>query len=174
LNLFAQGRGTRISGRVYFSGDIAARQVDVLARNASGRELDRTKTDDDGRFTITARARVDYFLTAETIDGHSATYLLSAAELSDGLPTNDATSASTPAEPADDVRPRDTVGALGEDSTASNASTEVLQQQIERLRDQIDQLEHRLQFRDILGGIGYILGLAGIAMYMKSRRTRVA
>ena len=44
--------------------------------------------------------------------------------------------------------------------------------QIEELRRQIFESDERLRFRDILGGIGFILGLAGVAFYMKARGRR--
>ena len=82
LYLFAQVRVT-IVGRAYFPGNVAARQTDVIARDSSGRELGRTKTDDEGNFTLQADVRTDYHLTAETADGHSATLVVSAAEFPD-------------------------------------------------------------------------------------------
>ena len=36
----------------------------------------------------------------------------------------------------------------------------------------INQPDQGLRFRDLLGGIGYILGLAGIAAYAKSRQRK--
>ena len=34
---------------------------------------------------------------------------------------------------------------------------------IDALQDQLNQYEHRIRFRDILGGMGFIVGLAGAA-----------
>ena len=121
LNIFAQAEGTTIVGRVYFTGDIPARQVDIIARDPSGRELGRAKTDDQGNFAIPASV-IDYHLTVETADGHAASATVSAAELP--------------------------------------------------MTHQNDQAEQGLRVRDMLGGIGYILGLAGIATYIKSRQRK--
>src|SRR2546427_119073 len=80
LKVFAHVRGATIVGRAYFSDDDAARQAEVIARDPSGRELGRTKTDDEGNFTLPARLKVDYHLTAETADGHaSKPFVVSAA-----------------------------------------------------------------------------------------------
>ena len=49
-----------------------------------------------------------------------------------------------------------------------------LSKQIRVLRRQIRESDERLRFRDILGGIGFILGLAGVAFYMKARRRGAA
>ena len=81
LYLFAQVRGTTIVGKAYFPGNVGAQQTDVIARDSSGHELFRTKTDDQGNFTLAVRERIDYHLIAETGDGHSAKYVVSAEEL---------------------------------------------------------------------------------------------
>ena len=47
-----------------------------------------------------------------------------------------------------------------------------LSAQIDALRWQVHESDERLRLRDILGGIGFILGLAGVALYMKARRRR--
>ena len=47
-----------------------------------------------------------------------------------------------------------------------------LGKQLDLLRQQVYDSEERLRFRDILGGIGFILGLAGVAFYLKARRRR--
>ncbi len=106
LNVFAHADGAAIAGRAYFSGDIAARQIDVIARDATGREIDRTKTDDEGKFTLPVRMRTDYHLTAETADGHAASYVVSAAELPCNLPNDSAVSGKGPASSASEVQPR--------------------------------------------------------------------
>ncbi len=73
LYVFAQVEGNAIQGRAYFPGDVPAQESVVIARDPSGRELGRTTTDDEGKFTFPPREHVDYCLTAETPDGHSAT-----------------------------------------------------------------------------------------------------
>lgn len=53
-------------------------------------------------------------------------------------------------------------GAAGND--APSAST------LQLLREDIARLEQRILLRDIVGGIGYIVGLAGIAAWVAARR----
>ncbi len=50
---------------------------------------------------------------------------------------------------------------------------------VDRLQDQLDEYEHRVRFRDILGGIGFIIGFVGIAcgyyyrgLLQKNRQSR--
>jgi nickel transport protein len=173
LNLFAHADGAMISGRAYFSGDIAARQIDVIARAASGREIGRTKTDDEGSFTFPARIRIDYHLTAETADGHAASYVVSAAELPGNLPTDSAAPAKQPPTPAAEGPSNTAAAESKNEPIPAGAQIEALRKQIESMREQIDQTEQRIRFRDIVGGIGYILGLAGVGFYLKARQREV-
>ncbi len=84
-------KGAAIEGRAYFPGDVPARKIDVIVRDASGGELGRTTTDDNGNFKFTAHKRVDHYLVAETPDGHSGQYIVHASELPDSLPADVAT-----------------------------------------------------------------------------------
>jgi nickel transport protein len=173
LNVFAHVDGATIVGRAYFTGDTAARHVDVIARDPSGRELGRAKTDDGGNFTLPVRVRTDHRLTAETPDGHaSGAYVVPAAELPGDVPADANLRGQETSRPDSVSTARDAGPAPVGDLASTSARLESMQKQIEFLRQQIDESEQRLRLRDLLGGIGYILGLAGIAAYMKSRQKR--
>jgi nickel transport protein len=175
LYVFAQVEGNAIQGRAYFPGDVPAQESQITARDPSGRELGRTTTDAEGKFTFTIDEHVDYCLTAETPDGHAATYVVHAEELPDSLPRNLATadSGAQTASPATDQSAAPTAAAEKESEpvTVDVRLTE-LRKQIQELRRQIEKSDEQFRFRDFLGGIGYILGLAGVAFYMKARRRR--
>jgi nickel transport protein len=47
---------------------------------------------------------------------------------------------------------------------------QALGRQIRGLREQMEGYEEKTRFRDVLGGIGYIVGVAGIAFYFLGRR----
>ncbi len=167
--------GATIHGRAYFPGDVPAQHSDVIVRDASGRELGRTMTDDKGKFTFTAHERTDLYLSAETPDGHVGAYTIQASELPGILPAG-----NPPAESGAPVvsqasehagAPAAVPGEKNEPASVSDRLTE-LNTQVQLLRRQVSESDERLRFRDILGGIGFILGLAGVAFYMKARRGR--
>lgn len=175
LYVFARLEGATILGRAYFPGDVPAQHIDVIVRDPSGGELGRTTTDDNGNFLFAARKRVDHCLTAETPDGHAGQYTVRAAALPDSLAADVPTESgrtlvvlptrgppdvpcASPAKDSDPASVRDQLAELG--------------RQLDDLRQQIYESDARLRFRDILGGIGFILGLAGIALYVKARQKR--
>ena len=171
LYVFAQVKGTTIQGRAYFPGDVPALKSDVIARDASGRELGRTTTDDGGKFTLMVGEHVDYYLVAETPDGHSSRpYIVHASELPGSLPA-DAARVGKDLQVAPPVtdHARLPAASTGNESDLRDQMTE-LSKQLDALRWQINESENRLRFRDILGGIGFILGLTGLVFFMKARR----
>jgi len=176
LNVFAERiAGATIHGYAYFPGDIAAQRIEVIVRDRSGRELGRTTTDDKGKFTFVAREHVDHYLVAETPDGHSGQYIVHASALPENLPGSGpaADGASHVASPATDQ-----AGVLatmeGKDNEPGSVTDQLraLSKQLDELSRQIHDSEEHLRFRDILGGIGFILGLAGVSFYMKARRSK--
>jgi nickel transport protein len=172
LYVFAQREGTTIRGRAYFPGDVPARKSDVIARDASGRELGRTTTDDEGKFALAAREPVDYYLTAETPDGHGGQYVVHAAESPGSLPAKGATKdriAQVASQTTNHINVPDDSASKESELAGVRDELAKLREQIQELHQQVFESDERLRFRDILGGIGFILGLAGVAFYMKAR-----
>ena len=83
-----------------------------------------------------ARGRVEHRLVADTGDGHVTDPCVLPAEL-------------FPESPATDDSPQ----------------VEQLRSQIDALQEELAACKSRLLVRDVLGGIGWIVGLAGIAYY---------
>lgn len=160
LRLFAEGDGTVIRGSVYFHGGNPAVDVLVTAFGPEDRKLGEARTDAQGAFTLPVRYRCDYRLLASTADGHGAEYPVAAEGLSASLPPLGAETDSPVGEaasPADEPPPAD-------DDLAA------IRSQLSALREQLAAYEHRTRLRDVVGGIGYILGLAGIGFYVAARR----
>ena len=163
MNIFVQRvEGQTIQGKVYFKDGAAAQDIEVLAADPAGATIGTTRTDAEGLFAIKAQYRCDHTLTGRTADGHETRKpaVVKAAQLSADLPLRgDATAAA----PVIAIAP-------AEGSAAAPQAVEALSAQLDQVREQLDRLENTTRFRDILGGIGYILGLSGIAFYLLARR----
>jgi nickel transport protein len=171
LYVFAQVQGSAIQGRAYFPGDVPAQKTQVTARDPSGRELCRTTTNDDGRFTFTLSEHVDYCLLAETPDGHSGHYVVRASELPDGLRAALPLAGASKTESArDHPLAEPAAAAINDKPQPAGEQLSELTKQIGALRQEMYDSEQRIRFRDFLGGIGFILGIAGVAFYMKARK----
>jgi nickel transport protein len=155
VEVSARVEGKTIQGRASFHDGTPARDADVKAFDPVGEEIGRTKTDEQGEFSLEARFRCDYRLLVDTNDGHGAEYTIAAKTLPEDLPARDSS-----AGPADRTAV-DAGGAPGQSS--DSALLRGIHEDVDALQDQMDRYEHRLRFRDILGGIGFIVGLAGAA-----------
>jgi len=166
IHVFATADGAEISGSVYFSGGGEAAGVAVEVLGPEGAPLGRVTTDGDGEFTWRAAFRADHTFSAETPDGHGASYTVSAAELPDSLPPfAGGSSVSVEAAPVQEAA---SAAAASDGDLA--ARIELLGKQVREMRRQLDRFQERRSLQDILGGVGYIIGVAGVAFYLAARR----
>jgi nickel transport protein len=181
LKVFAAAAGDRIEGRVYFAGGHAARGATVQVETTDGRRLAITTADADGRFIIDVRERIDHVIIADSGDGHVARFTVAAATLPvamvplavpESLPPAAPGAAPATAAPATataaSIPP--SAAAAGGPAGLEDIIARSVAAQIAPLREQIDAHEDRLRVRDVLGGLGYILGLAGLAAWLWARR----
>jgi nickel transport protein len=155
LSIFAAADGARIEGQVRFSGGGPSAQGRVRVLDPQGVVLAELQPDAEGRFDYLAVAPEDHLLVAESADGHRAEWRIAAEELAVGF------------EPA---------GLAGENARGAAggcADLPAIEQAVARavrpLREALALERERARLRDILGGIGYILGLAGLWAWSRSR-----
>jgi nickel transport protein len=171
INIFAYAEGKTIHGEAYARGGEAIRgaKVEVFDPADGMKKLGETVTDDEGKFTFEARLRSDHRLVLDTGDGHEAEYTLPADELPESLPAPDGTP-DAPAEPtanpntAPEVAPSPQPAAPLHDESIEE-QLRSLNQQVVQLRRELNEYRQKVQFRDILGAIGYILGAMGLSFY---------
>ena len=164
LKLFATAIGSRIEGSVYFVGGGTAPGARVRIATADGTELAVLTTANDGTFAFVASARRDHVIVADSGDGHQARLVVPASRFPPDLPAADGAAATAPVTlVAAGTAPPEALPALIEEAVA---------RQIAPLRRQIEGYEDRVRWRDVLGGLGYIAGLAGLAAWIRARRRR--
>lgn len=197
LYLFAGADGRTIEGRVYYAGGRPAAQAEVSVRGADGTPLAALEPDGDGAFSYQARAPEDHLLVAETADGHRAQWPVSAAELAPGFVDRsaDRSSSAMASAPATSSPPV----SAAEDDAASKRAPEAacaeaagqpsaawdeaaliaaleraVARQVRPLREELAEARSRAALRDLLGGLGYLFGLAGIGLWWRVRAERRA
>lgn len=158
LKLFATAEGPVIVGTAYFSGGDKAMGIAGMVTAPDGAVAGTVRTGADGSFRYAATARMDHIITVDGGDGHMATTVVAAAELPPSLPAGPAGSAPV-------VPTAPTVAAA--DTEAVEAA---VARQIRPLRQQLDAYEDKIRLHDIMGGIGTIFGLFGLAAWASVRR----
>ena len=176
LSVFAYAEGSTIQGSAYFAGGGAPGGAEVTVYGPDGAVLGSTTTGEAGDFTFDATRRVDHRITVETADGHAAEFLVAASELPASLPGGadplgieaSAAEAVTPAE----AEPPGTMAAI-DDAALEAMVSRAVQQQIRPLREDLIAYADAVRVSDIMGGIGYIVGIFGVLAYVLSlRRSR--
>lgn len=159
MKVFASATGAVISGYAYFTGDSRAIQSKVTMAGPDRGLVFEGLTDDLGQFAFQAIQRMDHLITVESGDGHMASFTISAAELPDSLP--DSGTAPMPAS-------------IQVDGTADLRTLvdQSIARQIRPLREQLDAYQQKIWWHDVIGGIGYIVGLAGLAFGLANRKPR--
>lgn len=172
LKVFASAEGEKILGRAYFVGGAGAGGALVTIQDAEGRELARLEPDDAGNFSYRVERRMSYRVLADSRDGHVASWTLRAEEFSPGLRGGTGETAPVSDTPVE-VAPTEGDAATleGDLRPAMTAQIErVVARQVRPLRLDLQAHEEQVRLRDVVGGIGYIIGLAGLGLWWSGRR----
>lgn len=162
LKVFAAAEGARVSGHVYVPGGarVAGAAVEVrIGEQVVGRLTSAA----DGTFAFTAERRADHRITA-TIDGHQGAWTVRAEELPPALPAPVGGASSTPTATPPAPAP---TGAAPADAAALE---QAVARQVAPLRAELQAWREEARWRDIAGGLGWIVGLCGIAAWVAARR----
>lgn len=168
VRIFAWGEGETIHTEAKFSGGRPAQNATVtVINNNTGDELLRGTTDKQGLFLFPAPdSQIEEInIVINSGDGHKNSWLYQLSQTDNSF-----------SEPSHTHETQDTVEneplatkALTEERL-SQIINESLEKKLAPIRRQLAQDQEKgPDIKDILGGIGYILGLAGIAAYMKSK-----
>lgn len=167
IKVFATVEGDKISGYAYLGGGARVKNAAVRILAADDTVLKETVTDTAGAFRFQAKSPVDHRIIVDAGGGHVAEFTVKAAELAELAPSDTTSPAITVADEA-----------YSHSEIDNRLSTTQLQavvdkavaRQLRPLREQLDAYQAEVRWRDVLGGIGYIIGIAGIAFYFLGRR----
>ena len=167
--LFAWVEGDTVYTESYFGSKKKAIGGLISVFDPSGKKLLEGKTNEKGEFSFKIPQRNDLRIVLDATMGHRAEYILKADELT-----------AIPAK-ADEFHKAE--GIKVSPASPSNAK----QVAVEQVREVVEEvLDSRLKpiskalaklreekgpgFTEVVGGIGYILGIMGIIVYFKSRK----
>ena len=159
LKLFAQVTGETIAGYGFYIGGGRPEGADLVVATPDGKEVSRLKTGTDGGFSFTPPTPGRYRLTLSGGDGHLATVDVS----TDGMPTA-GQAGKMPTSPTATL-PDDL------DARIAQAVDAAVARQIRPLLEAYDAADGRVRFNDLIGGLGWIAGLAGLWAWFRSRRS---
>lgn len=189
VNIFAWTEGNEVVAECGFNGGNKVKQGQVVVFDAAtGAKLAEGRTDDLGvyRFPISAEGKAHGVrIVIKAGEGHQNEWTVDAAELATIQPGTAATSAPAvspavapaaastlqpQAAPKADKSPAQQTANI---STAEmqNIVNTALDAKLGPIRKELAEMRvARPGFSEIFGGIGWLVGLAGIALYFKGRR----
>lgn len=162
LRVFARVEGTQVSGYAFFIGGGRPAGATWVARMADA-ILATGKTDGNGAYSFAAPSTVisTIAITVDTGEGHIATTTLVPARfgpMAEGKPDD------APA-PTLDTNPAPAAGATAQQIEAA------VERQVAPLLERIETMDARMRFTDVMSGVFLILGLAGMALWARGRRS---
>lgn len=176
VRVFAYESGGEIIAEAEFSSGRPAKNAEVSVESADGMLLLSGKTDENGifRFPVPAGAqggRDDLTIVVNGGEGHRGTWLLNATDYlaADASPTPSPQEHSLPVmqknEKDEDKHFIDNCSGL------EVRLEKLLARELAPIKRTLaENQEKKVDLRDILGALGYIFGLAGLAFYHQAKR----
>ncbi len=181
VNVFAYVEGDNIIAESYFSDGRKCHACAVEVYDDKGKKLLEGQTNDEGRFSFRIPERTTLLIRLNAPMGHMAEYTIPPTDLPSYLPqaVRSVTSApppSTVGKAAQQPIPREE----GPKDIAAKMAPQMaeLEQIVDRsvarqlapILRAMEEDRDKQRFSDIVGGIGYIIGLMGLAAYFHSRQ----
>ncbi len=168
VNVFAWVEGDTVFVEGYFPGGKKSRDSLVEVFNPAGTKLLEGRTNETGEFSFKIPERTDLKIVLTASMGHKNDFIISASDLggSGSLPSS---------EPA-----KKHVHSVGESVPVSNDIHQletIIDEALDRKLAPViklirDTRKEGPSITEIVGGIGYIFGLFGLVMYLKSRNKK--
>ncbi|RTZ99154.1 MAG: hypothetical protein DSY90_01890 [Deltaproteobacteria bacterium] len=172
VTIFAWVDGDTVYTQSRFSGGRAAKNGDITVFDAGGKQLLTGKTDAAGEFSFKLPSRKGLRIVLNAGMGHRNEWVLSADDLdrtSGGGTAEKRPAGTRPAPPL--IRVPASTALTRED--IQSIVDESLDKRLKPMMKLIAELRNDSpSVSDILGGIGYIIGLVGLAAYIQNRKRR--
>ncbi len=185
VQMFAYPEGDTVFVEGYFADGKRPKKSEVLVYDTEGKVLFSGVTDDEGKLSFKIPRKTDLRITLNAGMGHKAEYTLPASELGSTEPKVTANPPLSPFKKGGDKRAAVDEGASSEKGQVSQVSQldeaqiqAIVEKAVEKavgeaikpLVRSFTEMTQKNSLTTIIGGIGYILGLMGIALYFKSRK----
>lgn len=180
VSIFAWVQGDTVHTQSKFMGGKRPNQALIEVFDETGNLLLKGKTNTQGLFSYRAPKVSDMQIVLTAGMGHRAVWTISKEDFQETAvePDNHQQMNAITLAKSD----KSDLKTHNVDESSENGLSEaeltilvesILDRKLKPLMDRITALnENRISFSDILGGIGYIVGLVGLAAYMQSRGKR--
>lgn len=190
INVFAWVEGDTVFTQSKFSGGGRPKGATIEVYDNEGRKLLEGLTDQDGHFSFKLPQKTALKVVVKAGGGHQGSWQIPIEEVEAAGEVQPVASKNNKVRVAQPDNQKEPATSLVSASSPSKAASEAcnctaeIVQAIKRELDQrlkpqtarLNRMQEALdgpRVADILGGIGYILGLMGLAAYIRFRKNRV-
>jgi len=182
VNVFAWVDGDTIHVESKFSGGKKVNSGKVVVTGPQGVELLSGLTNDQGEYSFKVPKQSDLRIILNAGQGHRGEWTVKASELQ-GVAAETGTEASAEKTVADKLKKAVPAESVNMETAGSDAGIKpqdletvvesVLDRKLKPITTMLADLQQKGPgVRDIFAGIGYILGLVGIATYVHNRKKK--
>jgi nickel transport protein len=169
VNVFAWVDGDMIRVEAKFAGGKKVMGGAIKVLDETGKVIHEGKTDESGSYAFGIPARGDLTVAVEAGQGHRGEWKLS-VEDKPGAGESQGPGSDERAS-TEKVASRPEGGLSIDSSEIRKIVEEAMEKKIRPLAAMlVDSREKDFSLRDIMGGIGYIIGLIGLAAYIRSKK----
>jgi len=174
VTIFAWLEGDTVYTESKFSGGRKVKEGRIIVYDQDGNRLLEGDTDKEGKFSFKAPGKTTLKIVLQAGMGHRAEWILSEDEIEgiDGIEI-EASATDSHTEKGFDKISRQVPGAAISQEDVQQAVEKALDKKLKPIIKMLaDFRTSSPSLKDILGGIGYILGLVGIAAYIHTRKSK--
>lgn len=161
VTIFGWVEGDTVLTESKFSGGKKAINAPIVVFDKDGKKLLEGKTDNKGEFSFKIPKVTDLRIVLNAAMGHKAEWMIPESEIREAGPIVEKKSAAEPTGPISVGLSKEEVQKIVEDSLDKKLRPIV--------RMMTESRNTKPSFSEIIGGIGYIFGLMGLALYFKNR-----
>jgi nickel transport protein len=184
VTIFAWVEGDTVYTQSKFSGGKRAKNAPVVVYDGEGNRLLEGETDEGGEFSFKVPKKTTLRIVLKASMGHSAEWTIPEEEITKVADGSETRTTGAEAE----VFPKESAAMTEGKTTMTPSAGHTVGLSRRELQEAIDtSLDKKLapiltmlseavdpgpRMSDIMGGIGYILGLVGVAFYFSARKRR--
>lgn len=160
VNIFAYVEGDTVYTESYFPDGKKVEGGTVEVYDSQGKKLIEGVTDLNGQFNFKPTKKNDLKIIINASMGHSNFYILSADELPDNIETQ-----------TQQVQANSKEIVQADIEQIQSVIEDSLEERLKPIMRKLTKLEqNKISFTEVIGGIGYIFGIAGIVLYFLSKK----
>lgn len=180
VTIFAWVEGDTVHTQSKFSGGKRAKNSTVVVYDMDGNQLLEGKTDENGEFSFKVPKKTGLKVALKASMGHLAEWTIPAEEITgvadasvSGAPEVGTDSDLQEAAPLTEQRESQPTGVgLSREEVQALIDASLDRKLTPVLNMLADAVDPGPRLSDVIGGIGYIFGLVGVALYFSSRGKR--